>query len=156
MWTPFKRAKFVPMDERKIEALARQGDVTVEVVKALLKKEEECSQIFLNNRYQVTMSEAEVYSLWPQMWHLSIKRIDKEPIHDWRDLQRIKNEVVGEEYEAIELYPAESRRVDTSNQYHLWVFKDKFTIPIGFLERRVQGPEKTVGTGAKQRSFEED
>jgi len=29
--------------------------------------------------------------------------------------------IVGEEHEAFEVYPAESRLVDTANQYHLWV-----------------------------------
>jgi hypothetical protein len=37
-------------------------------------------------------------------------------VHDWRDLQRIKNQLVGPECEAVELYPAESRKVDTANQ----------------------------------------
>ena len=39
--------------------------------------------------------------------YLSIKRKDKKAVHDWRHFQLIKNELVGEEIEAIELYPAE-------------------------------------------------
>jgi len=53
------------------------------------------------------------------MLHLSIKRLDKHPVRDWRHFQRIKNELIGEENEAVELYPAQSRLVDTTNQYHL-------------------------------------
>ena len=56
--------------------------------------------------------------------HLDIKRRDKRHIHDWRDLQRIKNELVGPENEGVEIYPAESRVVDEAHQYNLWVFKD--------------------------------
>ena len=41
--------------------------------------------------------------------HLSIKLRTKAPIHDWRDLQEIKNLLCGPEREAIEVYPAESR-----------------------------------------------
>jgi hypothetical protein len=52
--------------------------------------------------------------------HLSIKRFDRGPVRDWRHLQQIKNEVVGPEAEAFEIFPAESRLVDTANQYHLW------------------------------------
>lgn len=85
--------------------------------------------------------------------HLSIKRNDKEPIHDWRHLQEIKNQIVGEENEAIEIYPAESRLVDMANQYHLWVFKDQaMKAPIGFKTRGVASKEEAERIGAKQRS----
>jgi len=66
------------------------------------------------------------------IWHLSIKRHDREPMQDWRVMQRIKTEIAGAEAEAIELYPAESRVVDTANQYHLYAFMDGETIPLGF------------------------
>jgi hypothetical protein len=87
--------------------------------------------------------------------HLSIKRIDKEPIHDWRDLQEIKNLLVGKENEAVELYPAESRRVDMANQYHLWCFADeKATIPFGFNDgRNVLDHDPKDNSGCKQRQF---
>lgn len=84
--------------------------------------------------------------------HLSIKRNDRNPIHDWRDLQEIKNMLVGPENEAIELYPAESRRVDSANQYHLFVWKDpNYRIPIGFQTRLVN---EGIIAGSKQRPFE--
>lgn len=57
--------------------------------------------------------------------------------HDWREFQRIKNEVVGPEREAVELYPAESRLVDTANEYHLWVAGEGVTIETGFSKRAV-------------------
>ena len=37
-----------------------------------------------------------------------------------------------EEKEAVEVYPAMSRMVDTSNQFHLWVFMDKAPITLGW------------------------
>jgi len=52
---------------------------------------------------------------------IAIQRRDGAAVQDWRDLQAIKNELFGAEHEAIELYPAESRVVDTQNQFHLWV-----------------------------------
>jgi hypothetical protein len=65
---------------------------------------------------------------------LSIKRHDKEPCNDWRHFQFIKNQLVGQEAEAVQLYPAESRLVDGSNQYHLWCIKGIF--PFGFFDGR--------------------
>jgi hypothetical protein len=54
------------------------------------------------------------------MVHLSIKRVDRGHVKDWRHLQQIKNDILGDEAEAVELFPAESRRVDIANQFHLW------------------------------------
>ncbi len=87
--------------------------------------------------------------------HLSIKRHDREPIHDWRDLQEIKNTIVGESCEAIELYPAEARRVDTANQFHLWACLDpEYRFPFGFENRAVSGSKEAARVGAKQREIE--
>lgn len=63
---------------------------------------------------------------------LSIKRMDREPISDWRHKQQIKNEVIGPEREAVELYPRESRVVDNANQYHLYVAPVGVDWPVGF------------------------
>jgi hypothetical protein len=71
----------------------------------------------------------------PDVIHLSIKRIDNQPIRSWKDLQTIKNSLTEPEYEGIELFPAESRKVDFANQYHLWIVKDKrFRFPFSFSE----------------------
>lgn len=51
---------------------------------------------------------------------IGICSIDGEARHDWRDFQRIKNDIVGAEWEAVELYPAESRLIDTSNYFYLF------------------------------------
>ena len=89
--------------------------------------------VFKNDLYQVAVRHPE-----PGLVHLSIKRIDRRSIHDWREFQAIKNLLVGEECEAVEIYPAESRKVDTANQYHLWVFTDQnYRIPFGFPNRIV-------------------
>lgn len=110
-------------------------------------------QVYLNDTYQVLVREAQTPEWGSEMFWLSIKRIDKEPIHDWRDLQEIKNMLVGEENEAVELFPAESRRVDTANQYHLWVLKDfKVRFPFGFTGERVVTDSQSVG-GSKQRKL---
>lgn len=108
-------------------------------------EEESRLERYMNDNYQVVKRPWGGDIIW-----LSIKRNDKEAIHDWRDLQEIKNQLVGPENEAIEIYPAESRRVDTTNQYHLWVFADpKYRLPFGFHEGRLVTSEH--GRHDKQR-----
>lgn len=74
--------------------------------------------------------------------YLSIKRNDRHVIRDWRHLQQIKNEIVGPEAEAIELFPAEPRLVDQANQYHLWCRPAGDPWPIGFPQRDVSTPQE--------------
>ncbi len=118
--------------EEIIQDTMRRFSVSRESVVAILNDTKN-DTVFLNDQYQVNVRvEAKTYHGMPVVW-LSIKRIDKEPCHDWRDMQEIKNQLVGPECEAVELYPAESRVVDTANQYHLWVVADpKFRWPFGF------------------------
>lgn len=109
-------------------------------------------RFFRNDKYQVAVRAVEWEGVG-KMVHLSIKRSDREPIHDWRDLQEIKNALVGPECEGVELYPAESRLYDTANQFHLWVFvNSEIRFPFGFHSgRHVLGAEEAERVGAKQR-----
>jgi hypothetical protein len=69
---------------------------------------------------------------WGKSRHLIIARRDGKPIREWYDLQNIKNILVGPEFEGVEIYPAQSRVVDTGNIYHLWVFLEQ-QIPFGYV-----------------------
>jgi len=112
----------------------------------------------MNDRYQVNAQtlEAPFGEFVGDVIWLSIKRRDKAPVHDWRDLQVIKNLIVGPEHEGFELYPAESRLGDTANQFHLFVFMDaKVRMPVGFLEREVTGADAARAVGATQRELPE-
>ncbi|HEY6912485.1 MAG TPA: hypothetical protein VI356_24100 [Myxococcales bacterium] len=85
---------------------------------------------------------------------LTIRTHDHQARHDWRELQRIKNDLMGKTVEAVEVYPSEERVVDNSNYYHLFCFPQLATedgwLPFGFTERLVtDGPV----AGAKQRQF---
>ena len=94
--------------------------------------------VWVNSRYQVMVyfPDPNIPDA-PRMAHLSIKRHDREPIRDWRDLQRIKNELCGTSAEACELFPAEDRLADTANQYHLWCLEPGVQFPWGFNVGRV-------------------
>lgn len=108
--------------------------------------------------------------------HLSIRRMDRKASRDWRHFQRIKNELVGPEREGIEVFPPESKLVDTANQYHLFVYPTGMTSPFTWDEGRHVSSETGdedvaewlrksgateediahVASGAKQRPIEED
>jgi hypothetical protein len=112
--------------------------------------------VFVNDRYTVYAEEVRTSlgGLALRLVYLSIKRNDRGVVRDWRDLQAIKNAIVGFECEGVELYPAESRLVDAANQYHLFVVADpSFRWPFGFTEREVSGPVTAGARGARQREF---
>jgi hypothetical protein len=105
---------------------------------------------FRNSRYQVQIREYD--SPLGMLTWLSIVNVDRSATHDWRDFQRIKNELLGPEREAFEVYPAESRLVDTNNQYHLFVLPEGQGLPVGYATRQVG--DKVSGTSHRQRPFE--
>lgn len=114
-------------------------------------------KVYLNDTYQVNVEPPVSFPNFPTIVHLSIKRRDRAPIHDWRDLQTIKNMLVGAEHEGVELYPAESRLVDTANQYHLFVLLDPTKrFPFGFRERLVMNAEAAATINAVQRPLVDD
>lgn len=94
-----------------------------------------------DENYHAALDREHAVTLGFHVWHLSIKRKDRRAVHDWRKLQKIKNAIVGPEFEAVELYPAESRLVDGANQYHLFVLVhptgEPMTFPFGMTGRAV-------------------
>lgn len=66
---------------------------------------------------------------------LQICRADGGSVFDWRDLQQIKNLVVGATWEAVEVFPAEERLKDPSNARYLWACSSGF--PFGLPGGRV-------------------
>lgn len=166
-WTPFVPAYCDPAELETPEAqdrfarLAAQDTTgrTAADYKALYAAAMD-DEIYRNSRYQVAVRRHPTddgEGGMVEMVHLSIKRVDQLPVHDWRDLQRIKNELIGPECEGIELYPAESRVTDTANQYHLWVVNSStFRWPVGWNEGQLKmDSDASDETGAKQRRFED-
>lgn len=127
-WTPFVKADAGSVSEATLRAAAVRSGWSLAEVRAMVAAEVAGAEIWINSRYQVMRCRLDDVTI-----HLSIKRIDQQPVRSWRDLQRIKNELVGPENEAVEVFPAESRLVDTANQYHLFVCTDPTRrIPFGF------------------------
>ncbi|GHO62588.1 hypothetical protein KSC_014800 [Ktedonobacter sp. SOSP1-52] len=85
------------------------------------------SEIYRNSRYQVHLRRLKASDGGPDLIYLS-----------YRDKMRIKNELIGPECEGVELLPARSREVDTSNHFHAWIIDDStFRFPFGFTQRLV-------------------
>jgi hypothetical protein len=116
LWTPFEETpsillKLVPQDGRKPERL------------------------YQNSRYWVFWFTTP-FPGGHTLVELTIRNKDQSAKHDWREFQRIKNELLGPEEEAVELYPAESRLTDTKNEFRLWCTQGKRFL-IGWNEREI-------------------
>ena len=127
--------------------------IAMSVAKKIFKEEFDC-EVYVNDIYQVNVQrnkQADYMVREPamkgKMTYLSIKRLDKKSIHDWRHLQEIKNELCGEDCEAIEIYPVEKRLVDTANQYHLFVFPKDIRVGFGWTHRSVMTKHLEGGFG---------
>lgn len=82
-----------------------------------------------NNRFQV-IKRALPAGPWGRVVHLTLRNRDGSRRREWTEFQRVKNELVGPEYDAVEVYPAQERVVDTADHYHLWVLLDQ-PVPFG-------------------------
>ena len=120
-------------------------------------------EIWVNNKYEVLVRRnimpgdkygpPEGVDFPPITW-LSIKRRgNREAIRDWRHLQEIKNDICGANAEGVELYPSEGRKMDTSNQFHLWVLEEGNGFPFGQPFRTVCDVDEAKIDGATQRTF---
>lgn len=149
-WNPLRRAYAKPVSEQLLADHMRLSNLTREEALTSLEREEAQVTTWRNDMYQVTRRELDGGFV-----HLNIRRVDGSPIlRDWRHFQQIKNELLGEECEAIELYPAESRKVDTSNKYHLFGVADPtFRFPCGdlFGNKRDVSYETGQTAGTRQR-----
>lgn len=127
-WQPLekKRAEVQDIDLDKMDVLEKAG-YTAEQLDAILRQAA-VIDVYMNHLYWVAYRHA-----GEGLVHLRIRRHDRREIRNFDHLQRIKNELVGAECEAVELYPAESRKLSDGPYYHLWVSKDpSYRWPFGF------------------------
>lgn len=150
-WQPLRESAIVgPPPEDLVKATMDQLNIDrAEAIKTL-DDDEKNVRYFINDIYQVQVRTVD----YPLL-QLNIRRRDGKPIfRDWRHFQQIKNEIVGPECEAVELYPAEERLVDQGNKYHLFAIADpKFRFPFGWQERTVDysSYDKSI-SGLRQRA----
>ncbi len=140
-WQPMRRA--VPVILPELAEMARDDP-------ALAKTIEDSGEMWKNDLYVVSVRRFAEGGVE----RLSIRRDDRKAARDWRHFQRIKNDIAGPEVEAVELFPAESRLVDSANQFWLWCMPPGMQWPFGFKERAVadQDPEFPL---SRQRPLEE-
>jgi hypothetical protein len=139
---------FEPLHPELVKVVMKQYSLDDAAARAFLEADHLKSRYYVNNLYQV---QATPTGREGAILHLNIRRRDGSMFKDWRHFQQIKNEVAGEECEAVELYPAESRKVDTSNKWHLWVLPFGARIDLGFGERDVSYDEIREVPGLRQR-----
>jgi hypothetical protein len=116
--------------------------------RAFLKADHERARYYVNDLYQVQVAPTGDNG---DFLHINIRRRDGSMFKDWRHFQQIKNEVAGPEREALEIYPAESRKVDTSNKWHLWVLPEGGQVNLGWSQRDIQYEEISNVPGLRQR-----
>jgi hypothetical protein len=81
-----------------------------------------------NNIYSVQFVEH--CTGWGKLTRIMIRRHDQKTTVSWMHKQRIKNELFGEEFTALEVFPPESKLFDEANIYHLWIFPPDIEVPI--------------------------
>ena len=82
------------------------------------------TRAYTNNRFVVMIFDHAPVSTGEAIQVL-VQRHDNLPIlGHWAEMQKIKNEIFGEETTAVEYYPAVSELVDDFNIYWLWIFPD--------------------------------
>lgn len=147
--TPLVKAKIdkKPVKDRinSIIAMCEHAGMTITRAKAKeILHDEMKSEMWHNDVYTVLLREGANCDNFVMLdeWkgkcaYISIRRNDREPVDSWRDFQEIKNQLCGNDREAVQIYPNEARLTDCANQYHLWVLPDGVMFPMGFFDGRV-------------------
>lgn len=151
-WQPLQRTELAPLKPELLKAWCEDNPGKSEAeVRALIDAHHANCEYWINDIYQVEFRRFDEDCV-----QLNIRRRDGDVIfRDWRHFQRIKNELLGSECEAVELYPAESRLVDTSNKYHLWGYMNpELRFPFGMDQRDVRSQGGSV-PGLRQRPTKE-
>lgn len=142
-----KRAEPVPPNWTSwCATMMKRTGLTPEELRPIYEDEFLAGETWMNDLYVVIAKP-----LAQGATHLSIRRTDRKACRDWRHFQQIKNQLCGDEREGLELYPAESRLVDTANQFHLWVMPPGVRLEIGWNFRSVVDQGDHPIPGAVQR-----
>lgn len=152
-WQPLEKGERIPPSPEKIAAFRAEAgryNMSPDEAEAMILEE---GEIWMNDLYVVHVTRGDS----GDVAHLGVRRTDRGVEFPWRDLQRIKTQLAGAETEAVELFPAESRLVDTANHRWLWCLPPGERLPVGFNDgRHITGPEDAKRIGAGQANLEKD
>lgn len=159
VWQPLRRSQNIPLTDHKREALIREclaRGVSAAEAEAYVERynqEALAGEVWVNDLVHVGVERRDDGTVA----QLAIRRRDRAALRDWRVFQQVKNELAGYECEACELFPADSRLVDTANHYWLWVLRPGERFPFGFSFREVGDAGPLPGgrfpAGARQRAL---
>jgi len=90
-----------------------------------------------NDRYAVQYLKRNGFEV------LMVRRHDGGSDYPWRDLQRIKDEVMGPDREAVQVFPKKSEIVDSANMAHIWLIHEDSRLPYTFKNLGWSEDDKT-------------
>lgn len=131
-----------------VEICMKQYNIDEPAARAMLDDEQTRYRFFTNDIYQVQVAPTGDNG---DCLHLNIRRRDGGMVKDWRHFQEIKNQIAGPDREAVEIYPAEDRKVDTCNKWHLWVLPEGHRVNFGWEKRDISYDELRGVPGLRQR-----
>ena len=73
----------------------------------------------------------DVPTAWGVVRHAMISTPGGRMEPTWSERQRIKNELLGRQRVAVEVFPGMSDLIDEAEAYHLWLLPEGFTLPFG-------------------------
>lgn len=87
----------------------------------------EVSRVWRNGVFVVLFRE--VRTAWGPVVHLAVRTVGNNVV-EWAEKQRIKDELMGPERLAVEVFPPRSDLVDEADMYHVWVLPVGMTLPF--------------------------
>lgn len=154
-WQPLSKDPEWFRDQRRaaIAKMAREKipDLSDEAIDALISEE-----TWGNDRYTVNVHLLDGDR--DGFVELAVHNHRRTPHVPWRHLQQIKDEVMGADREAVQLFPADDRLVDTANEYWLYVYPAgkapmrKRRVKLGMDHGRNVSYEMPEGFGASRQS----
>ena len=93
----------------------------------------ELDEALVDNELNYCVMIRKIDTKWGTIEHACIRNANSTDI-EWAEKQRIKNEIFGEEAQAIEVFPKQTNLVDAANMYHLWILPEEFELPFNLRE----------------------
>lgn len=118
---------------KEAQRVARKGSPVFRPIDLDFERTQEPRKLFIpdwltrayqNNLYTVMVNDNAMTSSG-KATRVMIQKHDNTPfINHWATIQKIKNEIFGEETVAIEYYPKQSQLIDHKNIYWIWIFPE--------------------------------